>query len=111
MASGGCRWGRESWACDLLEQRRMTLRTFAERARQIVNDTLFTDEAEIDRILVGDAVVAREGEHYRIESGGDSWRELEAHAQRLAGRCDCGALLSTEGERSRCRSCGREFRA
>jgi tRNA(Ile2) C34 agmatinyltransferase TiaS len=89
----------------------MTLRNFAERARQIVNDTLFTDEAEIDRILVGDAVIAREGEHYRIVTGDDSWHDLETQARRLEGLCDCGALLSTKGDRSRCRTCGREFRA
>ncbi len=90
----------------------MTLRTFAERARQIVAQTLFAEgEADIDRLLVGEAVVQREGEHYRIEIGGESWHELEAHARRLEGRCDCGALLSTLGERSHCRTCGREFRA
>ena len=102
----------------------MTLRNFAERARQIVSQTLFAEgDAELDRLLVGDAVVAagidhltrdavvaREGEHYRIESGDDSWRELQAHARRLEGLCDCGALLSTLGERSHCRTCGREFR-
>jgi hypothetical protein len=90
----------------------MTLRSFAERARQIVSQTLFADgDAEIERMLVGEAVVSREGEHYRIESGDDSWRDLEAHARRLEGLCDCGALLSTLGDRSHCRTCGREFRA
>lgn len=90
----------------------MSFRSITEKARQIVAQTLTSEgEAEVSRMLVAGAIVSREGEHYRIESGGDSWRELEAHAQRLAGRCDCGALLSTEGERSRCRSCGREFRA
>ena len=89
----------------------MTLRSFAERARQIVSQTLFAEgDPEVERLLVGDAVVAREGEHYRIESGDDSWVELEAHARRLEGLCDCGALLSTLGERSHCRTCGREFR-
>ena len=90
----------------------MTLRSFAERARQIVSQTLFTEgDVEVDRLLVGEAVVSRDGEHYRIESGDDSWKELEAHARRLEGLCDCGALLSTLGERSHCRTCGREFRA
>jgi hypothetical protein len=90
----------------------MTLRNFAERARQIVSQTLFTEgDVEVDRLLVGGAVVARDGEHYRIESGDDSWKDLEAHARRLEGLCDCGALLSTLGERSHCRTCGREFRA
>ena len=89
----------------------MTLRSLTERARQIVAQTLFTDgDAEVSRLLIGDAVVQRDGEHYRIESGGDSWTDLEARAQHLDGRCDCGAVLSTEGRRSRCRSCGREFR-
>jgi len=89
----------------------MTLRSLTERARQIVAQTLFTEaDAEVSRLLVGDAVVHRDGEHYRIESGGDSWTDLEARALHLDGRCDCGAVLSTEGRRSRCRACGREFR-
>lgn len=89
----------------------MTLRNFAERARQIVADTLFAEDPEVDRLLVAGAVVARDGEHYRIERGGDSWTDLQITAQRLEGLCDCGALLSTVGDRSRCRTCGREFRA
>ena len=89
----------------------MTIRTFAERARQIVADTLFAEDAEVDRLLVAGAIVARDEEHYRIEQGGDSWSELQADAARLEGLCDCGALLSTSGDRCRCRTCGREFRA
>jgi len=90
----------------------MTLRSLTERARPIVRQTLYSEaESEVAHMLVADAVVTREGEHYRIESGGESWRELEAHALRLEGRCDCGEVLSTEGQRSRCRSCGREFRS
>ena len=90
----------------------MTLRSLTERARQIVSQTLFSEaDSEVSHMLVADAVVARDGDHYRIESGGESWGELEAHARRLEGRCDCGALLSTEGKRSLCLSCGREFRS
>ncbi len=90
----------------------MTLRSITEKARQIVAQTLFTEgDSEVGRMLVAGAVVSQEGNHYRIESGGDSWTDLEAHARHLEGRCDCGALLSTVGNRSRCRSCGREFRA
>ena len=91
----------------------MTLRTFAERARQIVADTLFAEaDGEVDRLLVAGALVVRdEDEHYRIAQGGDSWTELQARAARLEGLCDCGALLSTRGDRCHCRTCGREFRA
>lgn len=90
----------------------MTLRSLTERARQIVSQTLTSEsDGEVSRILVADAVVEREGNHYRIESGGDSWSDLEAQARRMDGSCDCGALLSTEGDRARCRSCGREFRS
>ncbi len=90
----------------------MTLRSFAERARQIVAETLFSEaDPEIERMLVGGALVTRDGEHYRIEMGGDSWEDLEAKARRLEGLCECGAPLSRHGERSHCRTCGREFPA
>jgi hypothetical protein len=86
----------------------------SKRAREIVSDTLAQEaepELELERFLVAGAVVVREGEHYRIESGEDAWSELEARARRLKGGfCDCGALLSTHGARAHCRSCGREYR-
>lgn len=88
----------------------MTLRNFAERARQIVAHTLFTEaDPELDRTLIAGALVARDGDHYKIELGGESWTELEIQAQRLEGRCDCGCVLSRQDGRSRCRTCGREF--
>ena len=37
-------------------------------------------------------------------------QELPAQARQRAGMCDCGALLSRRGERSQCRTCGREYR-
>ncbi len=40
----------------------------------------------------------------------EEWEDLAARAERLAGRCDCGALLSISGSLSHCRSCGREYR-
>jgi len=55
--------------------------------------------------------VVRDGEHFRIESGDESWSELEARARRLQGLCDCGAMLSVNGARAHCRSCGREYLA
>lgn len=86
----------------------MTLRKLAD----IVSHTLEGETSpEIERLLVAGAVVVREGEHFRIESGEDAWSELEAHAKRLEGLCDCGALLSARGARAHCRSCGREYRA
>ncbi len=81
------------------------------RTEQVVAATLFEEDAsEHDEMLVGDTLVVRKGNHYRIKSGGDEWEELEAGAERLAGRCDCGGLLSSSGSLSHCRSCGREYR-
>jgi len=90
----------------------MKLRWLSRRARQIVTESLL-DEAEMDveRLLVAGAVVVRDGEHFRIESGDDSWSELEAHARRQSGLCDCGAVLSVKHNRAHCRSCGREYLA
>ncbi len=81
------------------------------RTEQVVAATLLEEDAsEHDGMLVGDALVIRKGNHYRIASGGDEWEELEARAEQLAGRCDCGALLSLSGKLSHCRSCGRDYR-
>ena len=82
------------------------------RTEQVVAATLFEEDAsEHDEMLVGDTLVVRKGNHYRIASGGDEWEELEAQAERLAGRCDCGAPLSISGSLSHCRSCGRDYRS
>jgi hypothetical protein len=90
----------------------VSVRSFAQRARELVTRTLGeVDEPEVERILVADAVVSREGDHYRIVSGGESLQELEAAQTRPAGACDCGGPLSSFFERQRCRSCGREYRA
>ena len=96
----------------MLSPVRMKFRWLTRRAREIVTDTLL-DEAEmdVDRLLVAGAVVVRDGEHFRIESGADSWSELEAHARRMSGLCDCGAVLSVKHNRAHCRSCGREYLA
>lgn len=84
----------------------------AKRALEIVTETLAQEaEPELERLLVAGAVVVREGEHYRIESGDDVSSELEARACRPGGAlCGCGALLSSQGARAHCRSCGREYR-
>lgn len=68
-------------------------------------------EPETERLLVNGALVVRDGEHYRIESGAESAAELEATARREQSRCDCGAFLFRIGDRQRCRSCGREYGA
>jgi len=82
----------------------------SRRAREIVSDAIAQDgEHELERLLVAGAVVVREGEHYRIESGEELFCELEARARRLEGLCECGALLSSHGSRAHCRSCGREY--
>jgi hypothetical protein len=90
----------------------MKFRWLSRRAREIVTETLLQDaETDVDRLLVAGAVVVRDGEHFRIETGDESWSELEAHARRLSGLCDCGAVLSLNGQRAHCRSCGREYLA
>jgi hypothetical protein len=73
--------------------------TNAKRAAQIVSETLDEqDSCEVERMMVGDAVVVRKGNHYRIESGGDS-------AEDSGVSCDCGEPLSS----GRCRVCGRRY--
>jgi hypothetical protein len=90
----------------------MKLRWLSRRAREILAETALQEpEAEIDRLLVAGAVVVRDGAHFRIESGDDSWTDLEARARRLQGLCDCGAILSVHGQRAHCRACGREYAA
>jgi tRNA(Ile2) C34 agmatinyltransferase TiaS len=86
-------------------------KTWISRTREVVRQTLRTHgEPELDRLLVAGAIVAREGSHYRIETGGESWEEIEAIARRESGVCDCGKPLSARGKIYRCRTCGREFR-
>jgi len=88
----------------------MAFEWLARRAREIVSETVAQEaEPELERLLVAGAVVVREGEHYRIESGEDVWSELEARARRLEGLCECGALLSSRGARAHCRRCGRVY--
>jgi hypothetical protein len=77
---------------------------------RVVDRTLEHIEPEVDRLMVGGALVQRCGEHFRIERGGESCEELEAQAQRLQGRCDCGAMLCRIENRARCPKCSREFR-
>ncbi len=89
----------------------MDLRSLRNRARAIVQQTLMTDDPEVDRTLVAGAVVAREGDanHYKIQTGEESPDDLARAALREEGLCDCGSVLSTRGDRARCRNCGREF--
>ncbi|MEE9280563.1 MAG: hypothetical protein V3V67_10345 [Myxococcota bacterium] len=89
----------------------MKIQDLAERALSAVLQTLVdSDEPETARLLVADAVVVREGNHFAIEPGPDERSELEALALRAEGRCDCGAVLSSRDERLVCRVCGREYR-
>ena len=61
-------------------------RWLSRRAREIVAEHARHEaESELERLLVAGAVVVRDGEHYRIESGDDAWSELEARARRLRG--------------------------
>ena len=74
----------------------------------IVARTLDSDaEPEFERVLIGEAIVIREGDHYRIEQGGDRWDDLTDSSD---GCRSCGAPLSLRGELLRCRNCGSEFR-
>ncbi len=74
----------------------------------ILDDSL---DSELDQLLVCGALVVREGSHYRLESGLESWEQLQAAARRLEGVCDCGAPLSQRGDTAVCRTCCREYRA
>jgi ribosomal protein S27AE len=95
----------------LLNRPAVKFEWLTRRAREIVADTIADEgEPELERLLVAGAVVVREGEHYRIESGEDVWSDLEARARRLEGLCECGSLLSSHGSRAHCRRCGREYR-
>ena len=88
----------------------MTLQSLKERARAIVHQTLMGEsDPEVERTLVSGAVVARDGDHFRIQSGEESEDDLARAARREEGLCDCGGPLSTRGDRARCRSCFREF--
>ena len=67
----------------------MKLDWLHRRVREIVGDVV--DDAldpELERLLVGDAVISRKGDHYRIESGGETWEELERLAREL-GSAPC----------------------
>lgn len=88
----------------------MTFRSLRDRARAIVQQTLLSEgDPEVDRTLVAGAVVAREDDHYRIQSGDETPEDLERAALRAEGLCDCGEVLSTRGDHGHCRACGREF--
>jgi len=76
---------------------------------RVVDRTLEHIDPEVDRLMIGGALVQRTGSHFRIERGGESCEELEAQAMRLQGRCDCGSSLCQAGNRVRCPKCGREF--
>ena len=90
----------------------MSERSLREQADPLVSSTLLADEeGDLERLLVAGTIVERIGTHYRIELGAESLEELDAQARHRAGLCDCGALLSRQGERSQCRTCGREYRA
>jgi len=88
----------------------MTFEGITRQARAIVSRTLGQDDPEVDLMLVSGALVAREGNHYRIELDLEGDLELESLALRAEALCDCGGLLSSCGPRLLCRSCGREFR-
>ncbi len=89
----------------------MKIQHLAERTLAAVCETLTEmAEPECTRLLISNAVVAREGDHFAIEPSGDDRSELESLARRLDGLCDCGALLSSRNERLLCRVCGREYR-
>ncbi len=77
----------------------------------VVNTLLDDDESELEHMMIGEALVVRDGNHYRIESGAESSDDLKAAVEHLQGRCDCGALLSFLDDQSLCRTCGRQYRS
>jgi hypothetical protein len=58
-------------------------------------------DAEFEQQHVGDAVVTRQGDHYRIESGGESWAELERLAEQIAGKSAAAAPPPAKPDRNR----------
>lgn len=89
----------------------MKTQNLTGRALSVLRKTLAeTADPECTRLLVSDAVVVQEGNHFAIEVGAGDGAELEAIGLRLAGRCDCGAPLSRRGEHLLCRTCSREYR-
>ena len=86
-----------------------SLKSYAQRVVSGILDDV--EEGDMERVSVAEAIVSRDGDHYRIESGGDEWSDLTAAAERAAGRCDCGKSLSRRAQRWHCRTCGREYRA
>ena len=86
----------------------VSLAQLSHRALELLGDPL---ECELEQLLICGALVIRNGAHYRIEGGVESWEELSAIAERLEGRCDCGALLSERAGLKVCRTCCREYRA
>ena len=74
-----------------------SLKSYAQKVVSGILDE--ADEVELDQIAVAGALVAREGDHYRIEAGGDEWSELAA------------SVVSRRESTWHCRSCGREYRA
>lgn len=76
----------------------------------IVDPLLVEDgPSELERMLVAGALVVRKGEHYRIESGAETYGDLELAARRLGGVCDCGAPLSSREAIRFCRTCPGEY--
>jgi hypothetical protein len=89
----------------------MKLDWLHRRTRQIVSRTLAEHgdpepEAEMERLLIGDALVVRDGNHYRIEAGGDPCPAL---AESVESRCDCGEPLRVRDADLHCRVCGRTY--
>jgi hypothetical protein len=90
----------------------MADRSLEQHTEQIVVNTLLDDdESELEHMMIGEALVVRDGSHYRIESGAESWDDLKAAGEHIQGRCDCGALLSFIDDQSHCRTCGRDYRS
>jgi hypothetical protein len=85
----------------------MKLDWLHRRAREIVDQATAEDaDRDFERLLVGDAVVAREGDHYRIERGGETWEELERLARSPAACAACGRPWGGDGEPAACPRCG-----
>ena len=75
--------------------------------RIVANTLTDADCVETQAILVGDALVIREGSHHWIEIGGDRLEDLRLDGEISYGRCDCGDPLDSEGH---CKTCGKSYR-
>lgn len=81
------------------------------RSAQWIANHAIELEAELDceQILVGDVLVLREGNHYRIVGDPDGWDDESPATKPIRQRCICGSTWSSRDHYLVCRACGHEY--